>query len=292
VTATQAGAQAVNIVTLQRARDPAVIVAPDGGSPGTTFQIGLVGFQPHQPVSLYLYRPGVPGDCDDVFLACQWVYLAALPPVAVDGRGQAIVLLPTRADDPENRYKIAAAGGVGAHTGYRANEFLLKHAVRPSGTPFTVGQLAAIRGGEAQDLWHAPAKGNRVTERPKLYGGAVVTVLITTATAVKVRTEDDVEGWIHLPAAQALTSDPTAVGEQLAVAAGVEVQVVWSNGIPLRAAPRSDAPKVIPRLEPGRHATVQALRGDWVHVVVGSDTRGWARWYYDGQHYLDPVRMP
>jgi len=292
VTALQSGVQAVNTFTLRPVQYPALVLAPDGGGPGTTFQIGLAGFQPHQRVALFLYRSGVTGDCADVFLDCQWVYLAALPPAEVDAQGQTIYHLPTRADDPENRYKVAAIGGIGAHAGYPYNEMLLKRGVRPSGVPFTPGQLATTRAGEEHDLWNAPAQGARVAERPRLYGGTVLTVLAATAAAVQVRTEDNVEGWIHVPAAQALSNDLTAVGEQLAFAPGVEVQVVWPNGVPLRVAPRSDAPKVITRLSPGQRGTVQALRGDWVQVVVDGGMSGWARWYYDGHRYLDPVRDP
>src|SRR5258706_6629123 len=67
------------------------------------------------------------------------------------------------------------------------------------------GQTAVTRPPFARDLWAAPTRDQRVDERPKLYGGALLTILAVDTHPVQVRTEDGVEGWILQPAAQPFT---------------------------------------------------------------------------------------
>jgi len=151
------------------------------------------------------------------------------------------------------------------------------------------GQLVMTKPGKARDVWTAADGGKRLFERPKLYDGARVMILAVAAQAVQVRTEEGVEGWIHEPAGDALTSDSAAQGERARFVPGVQVQVIWKNGIPLRVVPRSDAKKVREQLKAGQHGTVQQLLGDWLRIVLDDGTSGWARWYYDGMRYVDVV---
>jgi SH3-like domain-containing protein len=156
-----------------------------------------------------------------------------------------------------------------------------------AGSGLAVGQQVMTKPSVARDLWTTPAGNERVRERPKLYGGAIVTILRITPTAVQVRTPEGVEGWIHEPAAEALTSDITVTGERARFSEGAHVQIVHPNGIPLRQAPASDAPKLLEQIDAGQQGTVQELRGDWLQIVLDTGVAGWARWYYDEEQYID-----
>ena len=150
-----------------------------------------------------------------------------------------------------------------------------------------VGQSAAIKPPNVRDLWTAPEGGERVFDRPKLYSGALVTILSIKEGVVQVRTEDQVEGWIHAPAAEALTSDLTPQGVRARFGPRAYVQVVWPNGIPLRAEPRPDARKVREQVQTGKQGQLQQLLGDWLNVTLDDGTTGWLRWYYDDRLYVD-----
>jgi len=162
----------------------------------------------------------------------------------------------------------------------------------PSASTFTVGQKAAARPPNARDLWNMG--GGRVHERPKLYGGAVVTILAIEEGAVCVRTEEGVEGWIREQTADALTHDLTVQGEQNRFSNGTCVQISLiearpDDGIPLHTEPRSTADTVLPNdLAFREQAIVQEVRGDWLRITLDNGTVGWARWYYDGDYYIDP----
>jgi hypothetical protein len=160
---------------------------------------------------------------------------------------------------------------------------------RTSGGEFAIGQQALTRPSVARDLWTAPTGGERVFDRPKLYGGASVTILTIEPAAVAVRTPEGVEGWIHEPAEKALTSDLTATAEQARFISGARARIVWPNGIPLRTQPSPKAPKILEQIKPGQECTVQELRGDWLLFALDDGTTGWARWYYDGVEYIDIV---
>lgn len=158
-----------------------------------------------------------------------------------------------------------------------------------SAAAFTIGQSVVTKPPVVYDLWAAPTGGDRVFDRPKLYTGALVTVLAIEPEAVKVRTPEGVEGWIRAPAVDALTDDLSVRGRQAEYSAGTRVRVVWSNGIPLRQEPRPNAPKVLQQITAGQECTVQELRGDWLLVVFDDGTAGWARWYYDETIYIEVV---
>lgn len=156
----------------------------------------------------------------------------------------------------------------------------------------SVGQAAGIKPPAAPDLWTVPAGGQRVFIRPKLYSGALVTILALKDSAVQVRTDDQVEGWIHAPAAEALTGDLTPQGDRARFAPGARLRVVWPNGIPLRVGPHPDARKLREQVQSDTRGYVQQLLGDWLNVTLDDGAAGWLRWYYDGQLYVDVVSNP
>ena len=61
----------------------------------------------------------------------------------------------------------------------------------------SAGSFAMTTPQHAWKLWTAAEAGQRVAERPRLYGGAFVTVLDIQPAAVQVRTVEGVTGWIH-----------------------------------------------------------------------------------------------
>ena len=70
------------------------------GAPGDNFELLLTGFSPNEAVDLYVY--GTPG-CTQAAKAC---FIAQLPPITVDAKGQAIVPFPSKDTDPKGRYVI------------------------------------------------------------------------------------------------------------------------------------------------------------------------------------------
>jgi hypothetical protein len=97
LTATQGQLKAVATFTVVRAMSPRIIVHPRSGVPGTTFSIGLAGFQPSLTAPLYLYRQrdrSIPS----------FNYATQLSSVRTDARGEAIYTLRTQWDDPVGEY--------------------------------------------------------------------------------------------------------------------------------------------------------------------------------------------
>ncbi len=154
---------------------------------------------------------------------------------------------------------------------------------------FVVGQQVATKTPVARDLWSSAADGERVAERPKLYGGAIVTITAITPTSVRVRTPEGVEGWIREPAEQALTTDLVVEGERARFDTGVQVQIIQPSGVPLREAPSSQARKLHEQLAAGQQGMLQEVRGDWLKLLLDDGSAGWARWYYDDQRYIAPM---
>jgi hypothetical protein len=161
----------------------------------------------------------------------------------------------------------------------------------PASTPIDgglqVGQTALTRTPATRELWSAAVGGTRVNERPRLFGGAQVTILAIEPEAVQISTPERVVGWLREPAEQALTADLSEIGPLRRYAVGVEVRVVWANGIPVRAEPRSDADTLIERLAAGQGGRVQQALGDWLEIQFENGSTGWVRWYYDGKVYVN-----
>jgi hypothetical protein len=87
-------------------------VEPNSTPPGTTLQVYLAGYAPEQSVPVYLYRASES--------PLVWTYAAVLPPVQIDGRGEARFSLDIQPDDPPGRYAVhtnpAATGMVTVFT--------------------------------------------------------------------------------------------------------------------------------------------------------------------------------
>jgi len=164
----------------------------------------------------------------------------------------------------------------------------------PSTTPsgLAVGQIALTRAAAVYMLWSAQSGGEHVNERPRLFGGAQVSILAIEPSAVQVRTAEGVEGWIHKPAEDALTADLSDTGTLRHFSPGTQVRVVWSRGIPVRVAPRSNASKLLDQLKAGQGGAVQEALGDWLKIELDDGSTGWVRWYYDGRVYVDLASRP
>jgi hypothetical protein len=80
--------------------EPRYAVIPHVGSPGTTFQIRLLGFRPSQNVQMHLYR----------LQGRVWRYITSLPrplgDVQVGEHGEMTYDLVTLTDDPAGSYKL------------------------------------------------------------------------------------------------------------------------------------------------------------------------------------------
>lgn len=155
--------------------------------------------------------------------------------------------------------------------------------VVPRGGALKAGALAWTK--TAWNLRTSATGGSRVTERPVLVAGSVVTILKVQAQAVQVRTSEGVTGWIQASAARALTTTAPTTGWLRPWTTTARVQV--ANGVPVREEPRSGAAVrtygSVARL--GATFSVGMVRGDWM-MVHGSGSTGWVRWRYDGQMYV------
>jgi hypothetical protein len=268
-------------------REPRIIITRpfDGGetsvgTTGTVFDVILSGFPAQTALTPYIYRSGTNDTfCPDTLCG---TYVKALPPIQTNERGEATTGFGTRADDPTGTYIISAQPSA-PETGW--GSFVLE-----GSQIFSVGDQAATQPvrdpSNYSNLWTEPVGGARVQERPKLYGGALVTVLELLPNAVRVRAEEGVEGWIHEPASSALIATTSPLGERANFVPGGRAAVTWANGIPLRAEPRSTSAKLIDSMPPDQQFTVEELRGDWLRVTLDDGTTGWARWYYDGVFYI------
>jgi hypothetical protein len=155
--------------------------------------------------------------------------------------------------------------------------------------PLPYAGLAAgqqVFGQTELDLWSAAAGGERVAERPKLYAGALVTLLQLTAAAVEVRTPEGVTGWLQQPAAAILGREQPASGAVAGLGVGQPITVINPKGLPLRNEPQSQARKLREQIPQGEQATISAVRGDWLLIALKDGSSGWARWYYDGAQYM------
>jgi hypothetical protein len=195
----------------------------------------------------------------------------------------------------ETTYALAIGAKIVLVAGELSQPLLDGISIADTPPQLTPGQLVATTSDHAWELWTDPVGGERITERPRLYTGAWVSLLALREEAVLVRTVDNVAGWIHAPAAQALTTE-VAVGEAPArfLARGETIgQIIHSNSIPLRAAPFSNAPERGPALPPGQQFSIIGVSGDWLEVWVAAPATigrsGWVRWYYDGARYVDLV---
>jgi hypothetical protein len=160
-------------------------------------------------------------------------------------------------------------------------------ALTPIAGSLQVGQTALTRTPATRELWSAATGGALVNERPRLFGGAQVTIEEILENAVRVRTPEGVVGWLHEPAEQALTADLSDIGALQRFAAGAAVHVIWTNGIPVRAEPRSSAAKLLEQLPAGQGGSVRQALGDWLELQFDNGSTGWVRWYYDGNIYVD-----
>lgn len=282
VSALHANQQTTKTFTLLPATQPRIAVSDRDGSPdditiqpGQALRIVLAGFPPQQTVALHLYHREQGVQCS-VDPCDQYVSTIRVP---VDQGGQAISVLPTLRDDPEGIYHIVPLPAVDPAIAVGRNEFRIVATPQP-----TVGlQMVVVT--RDLDLWTGLVSRERVVERPRLYEGALVTILRVKSDAVRVRTDDDVVGWLR-DVQGALSADLAQQGERVRFAVRQRVQVVWSNGLPLRSAPRSDASKLNECLSAGTEAIVEEIRGDWLRVTLDDSTSGWVRWYYDDTIYI------
>jgi hypothetical protein len=153
-------------------------------------------------------------------------------------------------------------------------------------TELAHGQLVYVREAKALDVWSAASGGQRVVEHPKLHHGAQVAIVQMLADAVQIRTSEGTEGWLRQPASQILSREYVPDEQIERFVEGSQVTFVHPTGIPLRALPHSESAKLHEKLVTGTTAVVYEVRGDWLLLSVDGAGDGWARWYYDGQIYI------
>jgi hypothetical protein len=153
-------------------------------------------------------------------------------------------------------------------------------------TELAHGQLVYMQAAEALDVWSAASGGERVVEHPKLHHGAQVAILQILADAVQIRTSEGTEGWLRQPASQILSREYVPDEQIEHFVEGSQVTIVHPTGIPLRELPHSESGKRSEKLITGTTAVVYEMRGDWLLLHVDGAGDGWARWYYDGQIYI------
>jgi serine/threonine protein kinase len=162
----------------------------------------------------------------------------------------------------------------------------------PALAALAIGERAFTRTDVALDLFVDATGDQRVFDRPKLFGGAEVTILAIEPAAVQIRTPEDVVGWIHKQADLALTAAPPPIAEGSPYRPGARIKIMRSTGIPLREAPQPNAAKLVDQLKLDQQATINDVRGDWLNITLDDGTVGWARWYYDGTRYVDIATTP
>lgn len=105
VSATQGSLKGTGKFAVDTASRAGVLVAPPAsGPPGTTFRIGVFGFEPNATVPLYTYRSAGRG---------AYEYVTTLA-VKVDAKGQTLYELKTQPDDPTGAYCFLHRGPKGA----------------------------------------------------------------------------------------------------------------------------------------------------------------------------------
>lgn len=101
VSATQGSRRGTGTFTVRPASVARMVAAPPPVAPlGTTVRLGLAGFPANRAVELHLYHARS---------KAAWGYVTTLLP-KVDGDGQAIVSIPTAADDPKGPYCVVRRG--------------------------------------------------------------------------------------------------------------------------------------------------------------------------------------
>jgi hypothetical protein len=95
ITASQAALRLDSNFTVSAASQPKMLIIPPEGPPGTTFQIGLAGFQPGTRAMIPLYRHH----------ARYSTYLTQLP-IEINARGEGLYTLRTRPDDDAGTYDL------------------------------------------------------------------------------------------------------------------------------------------------------------------------------------------
>ncbi|HYF66388.1 MAG TPA: hypothetical protein VD886_26405 [Herpetosiphonaceae bacterium] len=153
-------------------------------------------------------------------------------------------------------------------------------------TTLAPGQLAYLNSAEALDVWSAASGGQRVVEHPRLRPGSQVAIVQLLADAVHIRTAEGTEGWLRQPASQILSREAVPDDEIARFGEGGRVAIVHPTGIPLRELPHSESGKLRDKLVTGTSALVYEVRGDWLYLTLDDGAAGWARWYYDGQIYI------
>ena len=95
VRATRGRLTGTGTFTVSPASRPDILVAPPTLAPaGTTFRIGIVGFEPNATVPLFVYRNLEGGPYE---------FVTTLS-IKVDAQGQTLYELPTHTDDPRGEY--------------------------------------------------------------------------------------------------------------------------------------------------------------------------------------------
>jgi hypothetical protein len=93
---------ATAVFTLEAARFPTLLIAPQTVSPGKDMNLQMAGFAPNTILSIYRFG----GQNNDGTV--RWDYRTHLPPVQVNARGEATFVVHTRPNDPLGDYLLAS----------------------------------------------------------------------------------------------------------------------------------------------------------------------------------------
>ncbi len=139
-TARQGGLEATGSFIVVGASNPHILVVPpNAGRPGATFEVALAGFQAREAITLHVYH-----DEQECVLDGQaeprrcFLYQRSLPPIRMNARGEAIASITTAVDDPVREYRIITNRGRSYGT------FFLRSAdlgVLPPLAPIEIGPL-------------------------------------------------------------------------------------------------------------------------------------------------------
>lgn len=119
IAVTQGDHGATSQFTVAMATAPSILVRNLNVTSGGVVQLVLAGFSPNQPAQLYLYHE-MPN-----YLSCfQSCFIAALPPIDINERGEANYMIQTEADDDLGWYLVEASPPLSTTTRHLRRFFL------------------------------------------------------------------------------------------------------------------------------------------------------------------------
>jgi hypothetical protein len=203
----------------------------------------------------------------------------------------------TEESDPEGEYTLVfdanARDPERFNYGFGSAHFILGsgNATQDIPSPFHQNQIVSILPDEPITFWQLFEGGEPVVERPLLFGGSEVRIESFTADppVLTVETAEGLRGYLRGDPGALLTEDLGIDGLSSAYPVGGAVRVNREAGVFLRIAPHSEAQQLQP-LPVGTQATITRfdVNGDWLYLRLENGMEGWARWYFNGNIWIEP----